>query len=451
MGLLDYQDAPDPLLNFGMGLLSASGPSRMPISAGQAIATGWQAMRQGQRDRLDNDLLRQQIQGVATSNRLHQAAADQAARELEKQKWLESTAQRYYRPAQSPAEQALSIGAKFGSVGPTVNNSALLPSAMGTPAGFDQQGFTQDVMQKYPMLGMQLQAEARKAGQVTLKKDEVVYDAGGKRLFGNEQPDLQFVQGDGYQPDRMFDKNSGRLNLVNPLGAPSPVQAGANPNDGGQYDQNAPWRHMPPKEQDAFRKSIYEQESKKLNDIRSAVSRGRDVLSDLDRFGGLNRETATGGLYDKLAPFNWHLGTNENEMVAIQNRLGPMARPAGAGSTSNWEGLQYLSALPGIDKPGPANQAIRADYQRRFDLALRELQFKEDYLAKHGHLNGADSAFQGTLQSPSATTLSPSAVAPKLTGNGKLLNAQQREALGIVIKSGDPSLIAQARKKGWIE
>lgn len=448
MGLLDQNAMNSPEMGMAMGLLSAGGPSSMPISLGQGLAFGHQRMLQDQRNRLADELLRQQIESAKTTNALHQAQADQAIRSLDQQKWMEDTAAKFYRPPQSAASHVLAAGARNGSIGPTTANAAMLPLATDTPAGFDQQGFFRDVMRRYPMAALKMQEEARKAGQVTLKKDEVVYDANGKRLYGNEQPEYQFVAGDGYQPDRMFDKNGGR---VVPMAAPGMPSSATLPQTADQSDPNAPWRNMPLKEQDAFRKSIYEQESRKLNDIRAAVSRGRDVMGDLDRFGQLNRETSTGSLYDKLAPFNWHLGTNENEMVAIQNRLGPMARPPGAGSTSNWEGLQYLSALPGLDKPGPANQAIRDDYHRRFGLAMRELQFKENYLAKHGHLNGADSAFQGALQSPSAAAFAPPVAAPKLTGNGKLLNAQQREALDIVMKSGDPSLIAQARKKGWIE
>lgn len=386
----------------------------------------------------------------AMSRQLRQMQFDVLKGQYDKQKWLENTAQQFYQSPQSAESNALSAGAKAGSIGPTVANAQLIPHSAPTPARFDQSGFVQAVMQRDPLLGMQMQNEARKAGEVKLGKGEVVYDAAGKRLYGNEQQDLQFVPGDEYRPDRLFDKNSGR---IFPSGGMPQSQPGSDsPVTPTQYDKNAPWRDMPVKQQDQFRKSIYEQESKKLNDIRDAVTRGRDVMRDLERFGELNRETGSGGLYDKLAPFNWHFGTNENEMVSIQNRLAPMARPAGSGATSNWEGLQYLSSLPGIDKPGPANKAIREDYQRRFDSALKELQFKESYLAKYGHLNGADSAFQELLQEQSGNTSAAKAsAAPALTSRGKMLNQQQREALDIILKSGDPSLIAQARKKGWIQ
>ena len=51
----------NPLLDFGMGLLSASGPSPVPVSLGQAAGYGYQNMRQGERSRLYNELLRNRL------------------------------------------------------------------------------------------------------------------------------------------------------------------------------------------------------------------------------------------------------------------------------------------------------------------------------------------------------------------------------------------------------
>ena len=47
MGLLDFTpEQADSLLNFGTGLLAAGGPSRTPVSFGQAFAGGIGNMQQ---------------------------------------------------------------------------------------------------------------------------------------------------------------------------------------------------------------------------------------------------------------------------------------------------------------------------------------------------------------------------------------------------------------------
>lgn len=63
MGLLDFTPSQsDSLLDFGAGLLSASGPSRMPVSFGQAFGAGMQGMRQGDQQRLHSRMLGGQMQ-----------------------------------------------------------------------------------------------------------------------------------------------------------------------------------------------------------------------------------------------------------------------------------------------------------------------------------------------------------------------------------------------------
>lgn len=430
MGLLDSFDDPNTvgLLSMGAGLLNASGPSRMPVSLGQALGQGLQSGLQGyqgtQQLLQQRALQQQQLDSQRTDNLLHKAQTDKMLHDMAKQQKIDDLAPQFYRAPQSAASVALGQGAQAGDVGPTLGNAARLPTAQATSGGFDMPGYMQALSKIDPLAAMKMAADARKADEVTLKDGESVWNRStGTMLYGNDpKPDMTFIPGDGYRQDVVFDKRTGFVPMGGQVtgrpGFPAPggrpqqqMTPQADPQQ--QVDPNAPWRGMPPKQADEMRRAIYEQESKKLNDIRTAVARGRDVLGDLDKFGELNRGTSTGSLYDKWAPTSWHTGDAENQMIAIQNRLGPMARPAGAGSTSNWEGLQYLSALPGIDKSGNANRDIRDDYQRRFNQSVQELQFKEDYLTRYGHLNGADSAYQRAIgggavpqgqKTPAATT-----------------------------------------------
>ena len=56
MGLLDGMN--DPMMGMAMGLLNASGPSRTPVSLGQAIAHGYGGLQEAQ-DRNQNRLMMQ--------------------------------------------------------------------------------------------------------------------------------------------------------------------------------------------------------------------------------------------------------------------------------------------------------------------------------------------------------------------------------------------------------
>lgn len=63
MGLLDLTpDQANSLIDFGNGLLSASGPSRMPVSLGQGFGQGMQAMRLGDQQRIQNQMQQAQMQ-----------------------------------------------------------------------------------------------------------------------------------------------------------------------------------------------------------------------------------------------------------------------------------------------------------------------------------------------------------------------------------------------------
>ena len=62
MGLLDFTpEQADSLLNFGTGLLAAGGPSRTPVSFGQAFAGGIGNMQQQEQVNLRQQALKQEM------------------------------------------------------------------------------------------------------------------------------------------------------------------------------------------------------------------------------------------------------------------------------------------------------------------------------------------------------------------------------------------------------
>jgi hypothetical protein len=60
MGLLDTGN---PLLDLGVGLLGASGPSRMPVGLGQVLAGGVQNMQAQQMARIQREMNRPGYRG----------------------------------------------------------------------------------------------------------------------------------------------------------------------------------------------------------------------------------------------------------------------------------------------------------------------------------------------------------------------------------------------------
>jgi len=81
MGLLDMGD--DPLMGLATGLLSASGPSRMPVSLGQALGQGVQGMNEARQSGFQNQMMGLKMKSLKDQ----QAIAEQQA--AYKQKFLQ--------------------------------------------------------------------------------------------------------------------------------------------------------------------------------------------------------------------------------------------------------------------------------------------------------------------------------------------------------------------------
>lgn len=175
--------------------------------------------------------------------------------------------------------------------------------------------------------------------------------------------------------------------------------------DEGQYssqpeaDPNIPSYvgTLSPKDQAAWKDKQYQDGVKRLNDLREQLNQGESVLSDLNRFGELNRDTGTGGFASRYAsPIRGYLDPNFSEMQSIQSRLGPRQRVQGSGSSSDRDVSLFMKGLPSTDNTGNANKNVRLDYQRQFEHGLAKQKFLQDYLTKYGHLIGADNAFMST-------------------------------------------------------
>lgn len=158
-----------------------------------------------------------------------------------------------------------------------------------------------------------------------------------------------------------------------------------------------PWQGLPPARADMARQRAFEQAQKYLQENAAVVNQGAEVLGELDRFGELNRKSATGALYEgSLSSFMPESlrGADERVMQSITADLAPKKRIAGSGTTSDRDIALYLQSLPDISKSGDVNQKIREGYQKQFERANAKLQFMQSYFDQYGHLNGADVMWQ---------------------------------------------------------
>ena len=160
-----------------------------------------------------------------------------------------------------------------------------------------------------------------------------------------------------------------------------------------QSQVNAPWAGLPPREANDMKQKVYEDSQRRINALRDVINKGEPILNDLNRFGQLNRESSTGSLWQNLTNSPLFHNAQTNEMNKIQARIAPSQRIQGSGSSSDIDVALMMKGLPSTSDTGNVNKAVREDYQRQYNYALAKSTFLEDYLNKHGHLNGADKAW----------------------------------------------------------
>lgn len=163
-------------------------------------------------------------------------------------------------------------------------------------------------------------------------------------------------------------------------------------------DPNAPWRGLRQKESMTMRNQTMKSANDQLEEMRKAYGGDVATMQSLDKFGEYNRRNSTGGLYDKLMPDWAHTGEHSS-MIAEQNKLTPLQRPAGSGATSDFEQKLYKMGLPNIGNTGDTNAQIRLATQALIDVRAARLAHHEQYLAKYGHLNGAETSFAPQVKS----------------------------------------------------
>jgi len=148
---------------------------------------------------------------------------------------------------------------------------------------------------------------------------------------------------------------------------------------------------LSPKDQVELQMKQHEEGRKRIAELDSSISNEGKTVEWLKRFGALNENSRTGGLHEQLfSNTGLGRGADEKEMIAIQSYLAPKMRDPGSGASSDRDVSMYLSALPGIDKPGNVNRDIRENFMNQYNKAVSKRTAMESYLYKNGTLVGFD-------------------------------------------------------------
>lgn len=158
MGLLDLTPEQSAYIgDVGMGLLSASGPSRMPVSLGQALAGGMQMANQNERQRMQDKMAREEFDAQRAYRALQERQLSAA---LAKQARQEEMQQQFLRQFGQMAQGAPQVVGRQFNPGRDESNTRF---EMGTPNA--QADF---------MKAAQMLATKQQSGQ-TLTPDETMF------------------------------------------------------------------------------------------------------------------------------------------------------------------------------------------------------------------------------------------------------------------------------------
>lgn len=170
---------------------------------------------------------------------------------------------------------------------------------------------------------------------------------------------------------------------------------------GGDPSQESSWRPVARTQTYANGRprGLTNAEQKELAVAREAARDALAVLPDLERFGRINQDQVSGGLF--AVPFADRvvgaIDSDVSQLNEISARLAPAQREPGSGTTSDRDLALFLQAVPSVQRPRAANAALiergRAEGRRRQAYA----DFLDRYAAENGTLSGADEVFRAKV------------------------------------------------------
>lgn len=164
-------------------------------------------------------------------------------------------------------------------------------------------------------------------------------------------------------------------------------------------------------------------EMMELDEARQAARSADEAARTAEQFVEINRGQNTGGLWGlpMVGKVAGAFDPEINQLNALTARMAPQQRVPGSGTTSDRDLSLYLQAVPGLEKPGPANSAIARQARKDADRRAAYAQFLDVYASQNGTLIGAAEAWDKSQRSRGK----PASPKPVAQGDGwKVLSVE---------------------------
>jgi hypothetical protein len=312
MGLLNLND---PMLNLGMGLLSASGPSRMPTSFGQVAMGGMQGMLEAKKRQKEEEHMKQ----LMAMREMEMAAAKRKQEDVQKMREFSANLGGFVK---SPASQALENGQ-----GPTPENALAMQSM--TPQ-VDRKGMYGAMLQS----GVPELMSTGLSGYASLDdKQEAAANRRAEfeaRIAANKEAQAQQIQA---RKDALDAQLAGRQDMARLAASLRPAQENPNkPPSGYRFKPNGDMEPVPGGPADQKAQAQAAMKAGGATDVDVAITQLRDSYDRLEKGGGIT--STKNGPLDNLAASTSAsaFGQGVGKMLGTQNQSArndiAMGRPA---------------------------------------------------------------------------------------------------------------------------
>ena len=216
-----------------------------------------------------------------------------------------------------------------------------------------------------------------KMGKVTTGEGVFQYSPEGKRGARIGSPPPAF----GYNPND---------NLMTPQGEISPELSWV------PRAKSSPWDGIPMRQKGPMMQADYTATNKYLEEQRVDVRTAKTATIDLQRFGFLNDQQDTGGLWDQITRFSFN--EQKRAMNQIQDKLTPTMRQGLPGAASDRDVAMFANATVSVRNTREMNDAIIKGAMRLNQNKIDHYDFMVKYREVNKHLRGADYKWQQYLE-----------------------------------------------------
>lgn len=181
-----------------------------------------------------------------------------------------------------------------------------------------------------------------------------------------------------------------------------PIANGLPQNPGVPETAPDPFIGVKGRSRDALINNVRQTAIKRMNDkdTTAQLAAARTLKDRMGRFQDLSQIQDTGGALINTPIIGSAMKTFDpelSEMQSIQSELAPKMRVPGSGSSSDIDVQMFKQATIGPEKPKQTNQNIAKAFITAQENLIDRDQFLRDYLDYHGHVQGAEQAWNQYL------------------------------------------------------